>query len=94
MEISMVEVRDNLADVVNRVAYGGERVVLKRRRKGVAAVVSMEDLRLLEELEDRADLKAAQKARKEGGKPIPLSQIEADLGIAKSPHARQTRRKS
>ena len=48
MEISMVDVRDNLAEVINRVAYGGERVVLKRRAKGVA-VVSMEDLKLLEE---------------------------------------------
>ncbi len=67
MEINMVEVRDNLAEIVNRAAYGGERVVLKRRAKGVAAVVSMEDLRLLEELEDRADVKAAQKARKEKG---------------------------
>ena len=67
MEISMVEVRDKLAEVVNRVAYGGERVVLKRRAKGVAAVVSMEDLKLLEELEDRADVKAAKKARKEKG---------------------------
>jgi prevent-host-death family protein len=67
MEISMVEVRDNLAEIVNRVAYGGERVVLKRRAKGVAAVVSIEDLKMLEALEDRADLKAAQKARKEKG---------------------------
>ncbi len=67
MEISMVDVRDNLAEVINRVAYGGERVVLKRRAKGVAAVVSMEDLKLLEEWEDRGDVKAAQKARKEKG---------------------------
>ena len=41
--------------------------MLKRRAKGVAAVVSMEDLKLLEELEDRADVKAAMKARKEKG---------------------------
>ncbi len=92
MEMNMVEVRDNLAEVVNRVAYGGERVVLKRRAKGVAAVVSMEDLRLLEELEDQADVKAAQKAHKEGGKPIPLSQVEAELGIATAPRAKRTRR--
>ncbi len=80
MEMNMVEVRGNLADVINRVAYGGERVVLKRRAKGVAAVVSMEDLRLLEELEDRADVKAALRARKEKG-GVPLETIKARLGM-------------
>jgi prevent-host-death family protein len=79
MEMNMVEVRDNLSEVINRVAYGGERVVLKRRTKGVAAVVSMEDLKLLEELEDRADVKAAQKARKEKG-GITLSQYRKKHG--------------
>ena len=39
MEMNMVEVRGNFAEVINRVAYGGERVVLKRRSKGVAALV-------------------------------------------------------
>jgi prevent-host-death family protein len=80
MEIGVVEVRDNLAEIINRVAYGGERVVLNRRAKGVAAVVSMEDLKLLEELEDRADVKAAKKARKEKG-GITLSQYRKKHGL-------------
>lgn len=67
MEMSIKEVRDNLADALNRVAYGGERVVLARRGKGVAALVSMEDLQLLQQLEDRADVRAARKALKEKG---------------------------
>ena len=92
MELNMVQVRDRLADVINRVAYGGERVVLKRRAKDVAAVVSMEDLKLLEELEDRADVKAALRARKEGGKPIPLAQLESELGIRKKLRARRSGR--
>jgi prevent-host-death family protein len=73
MEISISEIRDNLADALNRVAYGGERVVLQRRKKGVAALVSMQDLALLEELETQADIKAARKALKEKG-GIPLSE--------------------
>ena len=39
-----------------RVAYKGERIVLERHGKDVAALVSVEDLELLEELEDRTDL--------------------------------------
>ncbi len=67
MEISITEIRDNLADALNRVAYGGERVILQRRGKGVAALVSMEELALLEELENQADIAAAKKALKEKG---------------------------
>ncbi len=67
MEMSIKEVRDNLADALNRVAYGGERVVLARRGKGVAALVSMEDLQLLQQMEDRADVRAARKALKDKG---------------------------
>ena len=80
MEIGLTEVRDNLAEIINRVAYAGERVVLRRRSKGVAAVVSIEDLRLLESLEDQADVKAALRARKEKG-ALPLAKIKARLGM-------------
>ena len=78
MELSITEIRDNLADALNRVAYGGERVVLQRRGKGVAALVSMDELALLEELENRADLAAAKKALKEKG-VVSLEQIKKRL---------------
>ena len=48
MRVRITDIRDNLADVLNRVAYGGERLVLERRGKGVAALVSMDDLALLQ----------------------------------------------
>lgn len=80
MQVSIKEIRDNLADALNRVAYGGERVVLQRRGKGIAALVSMADLALLEELENRADVRAARKALKEKGS-VPLEQIKARLGM-------------
>lgn len=80
MQVSVSQIRENMADVINRVAYGGERVVLQRRSKGVAAVVSMEDLATLQALEDRSDVKAALKARKEKGS-VPLETIKARLGM-------------
>ncbi len=79
-EIGVADIRANLADVINRVAYGGERIVLQRRGKQVLAVVPMEDLELLNALEDRADAKAALKARKEKG-GVPLEEIKARLGM-------------
>src|SRR5690606_21598302 len=55
MNLSIAEVRNNLADALNRVAYAGERVVLERRGKPVAVLVSMDDLELLQRIEDEMD---------------------------------------
>jgi len=63
--MSIVEAREGLADAVNRVAYGGERVALARRGKPVAVLVSVGDLALLEAMEDKADLHDARAALKE-----------------------------
>jgi prevent-host-death family protein len=79
-EIGVADIRANLAEVINRVAYGGERIVLQRRGKQVLAVVSMEDLALIEELENRADVKAAQKTRKEKG-GVTLEQYRKKRGL-------------
>ncbi len=79
-EIGVADIRANLAEVINRVAYGGERIILQRRGKQVLAVVSMEDLALIEELENRADIRAALKARKEKG-GITLDQYRKKHGL-------------
>lgn len=75
--------REGLADTINRAAYGKERVVVRRRGKEVAAVVPIEDLRLLEELEDRVDLSDARAAlaetKKKGARS--LESILKDLGL-------------
>lgn len=81
MNVSVATVRNNLADALNRAAYGGERVILERRGTPVAALVSIEDLKLLEQLENEADLKAVRAVRKQRGKPIPLSKVKARLGM-------------
>ena len=77
------EVRHEFAEVINRAAYRGERIVLHRRGKDVAAIISVEDLELLERLEDENDVKAAKaalrEAKKKGTKP--LSQVMEELGI-------------
>ena len=38
------DVRHEFAEVINRAAYRGERIVLHRRGKDVAAIISLEDL--------------------------------------------------
>lgn len=63
--LSIVEARNGLAEAINRVSYGGERVVFARRGKPVAALVSPEDLALLTQIEDAEDIRAAAKVLKE-----------------------------
>ena len=66
---------------IARVSHG-ERVVLRQGRKAVAAVVSIEDLRLLEELEDRMDVKEAEKRLADPAEvPIPYEKVRKDLGL-------------
>ena len=44
---------DAMAHALNRVTYKRERVILQRRGKDVAALITVEDLNFLEEQEDR-----------------------------------------
>ena len=77
------KVRQDLSDTLNRVAYGRQRVVLERRGKEIAAVIPIEDLRLLEALEARIDLADARaalaEAKKKGTKS--LEAIMKELGL-------------
>ena len=63
--VTTAEARKQLAELVNRVAYGKERVVLTRHGREVAAVVPLEDLRLLERLRGRLTRRQVQRALKE-----------------------------
>ncbi len=47
--ITTVAARENFAELINQASYGGRRVILTRRGKPVAALISLRDLRILEE---------------------------------------------
>jgi prevent-host-death family protein len=57
--VSMTQAKNELADVVNRAAYGGERIVLLSRGKPKAAIISFEDLQLLEGLREEKESRRA-----------------------------------
>ena len=50
--VSITVARETLAELIGRVQYGGEHIVLERRGKAVGALVSIEALELLDRLED------------------------------------------
>lgn len=87
--------RARYSDLLSRVQYRGERIVLKRNGKPAVAVVPVEDAALLE---NKVDLFALQDALedlevelREAGKPVPraivrairvLGKIESNLAVA------------
>lgn len=79
--VSVSEARDDFAELVNRAAYKHERVLIARRGRPIAAIVSIADVKFLERVEDEYDLQAAQDAIDEGGEPIPWAQVRAELGL-------------
>jgi prevent-host-death family protein len=79
-KVPTVKARDEFSEVINRAAYGKERVVLTRRGKELAAVVPIEDVRFLQDLEDRIDLESARDALKESG-TVAWKQLKKELGL-------------
>jgi prevent-host-death family protein len=72
--------RQNFSDVLSRAEYRGERVIVHRGRKAVAAVVPIEDLELLEKLEDEIDIAVAREALKDPH-TIPWETIKKKLKL-------------
>jgi prevent-host-death family protein len=73
--------RAQFADIVSRAEYAGEHTIIRRRKKPVAAVIPIADLKLIEQLEDEIDIADARKAMKEKGKNIPWAQIKKELNL-------------
>ena len=80
-KISTADARKNFADIVNKVAYGKESIVLTRRGQEIAALVSIEELELLQQIEDYIDVEDAKKALQEPGENIPAEEIWKQLGL-------------
>jgi prevent-host-death family protein len=84
--MNVSKVREQFPDVVNRAAYASQRTIVSRRGKDVAAVIPMEDLRLLERLAreqmDRLDLEDARAALREAEEKgtKPLRDLMRELG--------------
>lgn len=65
--VAVTELRVAISDLLDRVAGHGERIAVERYGKPAVALVSPEDLELLEAIEDRMDIEAARKALMDPG---------------------------
>ena len=79
--ISTADARKDFADIINQVSYGSEQILLTRRGKEVAAIVSVEELKLLQKIEDYIDIEDAQKSLSEAGNNIADKDFWQQLGL-------------
>ena len=80
-KITTADARKKLSNIINRVAFGNESFVLTRRGEPMAALISMRELKLLQELEDKIDIDDAWKAKNEPGEPVPWEELKKELEI-------------
>lgn len=85
--VSSEQVRDGLGELINRVAFGGERVMVTRRGKKIVGIVSAKEMELLEAvldaIEDEIDLPLIKErlAEIERGEVVPWDQAKRELGL-------------
>jgi prevent-host-death family protein len=80
-KITTADARKKFSNIINRVAFGDESFVLTRRGEPIAALVSMKELKLLQEIEDQIDIGDAWKARNEPGEPIAWEELKKELEL-------------
>ena len=79
--ISTAEARNGFADVISRASFGKERFVLTRRGKKLVAIVPVEDLELLVNLEDQMDVAAAKAALAESDERVSYQDLRRELRL-------------
>jgi prevent-host-death family protein len=81
--LSVSEARESFADLVNRVAYRKERVLVTRHGKPIAAVIPIEQVEFLERAEDAYDNRLADEAlaELEHAPAVPWEQVKRDAGL-------------
>lgn len=81
-KMGVSDARDHLSEVVDRARYTQERVVLTKRGREVGAIISIDDLKLLEMLEDQLDIKEARQSLEESqGQRISYDEFRKKLGL-------------
>lgn len=70
LKISVSELKRDLSGIINRAAYGKQRVIIVSRGKPKAAMISIEDLRLLETLHQKKNRQTRQMATLEAARAV------------------------
>ncbi len=77
--VSTREFRADLAAVMGRATFGHERIAVTRNGKVAGVVIGIDDLELLEQLEDAADVRAYRAAKaSDDGERVSLDALRGE----------------
>lgn len=98
-EIPASEVRAQISEIISRVAYGGERVIITRNGKAQVAVVSLVDLARLKQLDRQRESRLRRAAQavsevQEASARTGVSRLTDDEIAAEIAEARRARRRT
>ena len=81
-KLDVTKARQAFAETVNQVAYKGERVLIQKHGKPVAALVPVADLELIEWMEDQIDVEEARRVMADAAdRIVPWKEAKARLGL-------------
>jgi prevent-host-death family protein len=79
--LTATALRNRIGATLNDVEFRGERVVLERQGRPAAALIPIEDLRLLERLEDELDVREAERVLSDPNEEwLTLEEVEREFG--------------
>ncbi len=84
-DISIADLRARLGDLVTRVSYKHDRVIITKHGKPVAALISASDMEKFQELEDWNDIAAINDGLRDAKKngTVALETVLRDIGLSK-----------
>lgn len=100
-EIPASEVRGQISEVISRVAYGGERVVISRNGKAQVAVIPIADLDRLKQLDEQREARRRRAAQavadiqgessRSGASKLTDEEIDAEISEVRKARRRSPR---
>ena len=82
-KMSAKMVQENLEGIIDQVLKDYDRVIITRKGKKVAAIIHIEDLKFLVEIEDRIDARLVEEAlaemKEKHLQPIPWEKVKKEI---------------
>ena len=75
VSVGIHEAKTNFSALVSRAAFAGERFIVQRHGKPMAAIISLKELQMLEELERQADLEHLNQAIATSEGTVPFESV-------------------
>lgn len=80
--INTADAKEEFSELLNRVSHNKEQIILTRRGKEIAVIISMDDFSLLQKEQSKQDLEEAVESLKEARKhgTLSLEDFKKEIG--------------